>query len=182
MSILSLWRRLFGGPGPDTYYPGGLTPPPFFNCGVKTWEQIEQALQDNIGLQVQLLADAKFQVTDLQHLREYVEWWHFQHKDWMTYDPEYRDCDDFAAAFQGDISKWAGWSATPNAIVWSAYLGGHAYNLHICYEALGGPGDPPPVLRVYLIEPQEGWVWECAPEHFEEYAPWLIMINGKASP
>lgn len=155
------------------YYPQGLKPPPFLNCGTKSVQEIHDAILEGTGLRVGLLGDLLFKVTTVTALREYCRWWRKEHS-WLKYEAHFLDCDDLAAAFHGDISKWDGWSATPNGIVWSAYLGGHAYNLHVALEAMLRP-----ILRVYLIEPQTGEVAEVAAEHFEQFAPWLLMVNGK---
>ena len=178
MSILSWWQRLFGGPGQHTYYPGGLTPPAFFNCGVKTSAEIHDAILENTGQRVWLLGDLKFQVTTREAYENYIRWWHREHR-WMTYSLV-RDCDNFAAAYFGDLNKWEGWCATPKAMIWSPYLGGHAYNLAICYDDLMSAK-----IRVYLVEPQPPWgeyiLEELAPEHFEDmpWGPWLFVVNGK---
>ena len=169
--MLAWFRRLFGGLGPNLYYPHGLRPPSFFNCGVRTQRQVWDAIEGQVGLKgIGPFADTDFQVTTKDALENYATWW-INHNYWMRGDP-WRDCDNFAAAFVGDLSKWPGWCAIPKAVVWSNLYGGHAYNYVIALDSLETQ-----ILRVYFIEPQSGEVYEMAAEHFEEFGPATIMIQ-----
>ena len=158
------------------YYKEGLRPPYFMQFSTRSQSEIHHAFLALTGQRVGLLADTRFQVTNEKLLREYAWWWRQVAHPWMTYESEDRDCDNFARAFHGDIGKWWGWCAAPNLLVWSSYLGGHAYNLHIAFGDVAA-GDRE--LKVFFIEPQTGEVRLLEKDHFVQYQPWLVMVNGK---
>ena len=172
--MLDWLRKVLLGPGPNLYYPNGLRPPPFLNCGVRTQKEIWDAIEEQVGLGgIGPFGDMLFQVTTAEALEVYAKWWAREHA-WMrgdiSYQTGWRDCDNFSAAFIGDLSKWPGWLAMPKAVVWSNLYGGHAYNYVVALENMDR-------LGVYLVNPQSGEVEKMEADHFEKYGPAQIMIS-----
>lgn len=154
-SIRSWWQKLFGGPGPTTYYPGGLRPPVFFNCGKRPLKDIFDAIMEGTGGHIGPIGDMEFEVTTKDAIANYAQWWR-------------RQQPPSTATFVNGLD------GPPRQRCW---FGRHTWAVMLitCMSRLRALKTRS--CESIFIEPQSGYLEELAPEHFEGLVVDVFIVN-----
>ncbi len=165
------YKEHFGELKRDVYFTGEIAPPVFLNCGSLSATEMQKLIMP-ITLpefapgvydqrpqnHIPKVSDNRYKLTTWEAIEKLMEWW--VGFNWLQYEAEDSDCDDFAGAFFGITKMFRGWSlcpflyieSYPNPIIEATQ--GHAYIIGIGREDIAQESP----ITIKAIEPQNGQI------------------------